>query len=215
MIYDLAWCAAVILNSEDALRKERINKRKRAAWCAPHNVAKRLAARDGRLVKRRALWREKYAKNSKETQRKIYQRNKANVIAKATEWRKENRERYNAHRRGRYHSDPQFKIAVRLRGRLNQLVGPRKHRASISLKIDRATLMAHLESLFKPGMNWANHGTVWHIDHVYPCSKFDLTKLAERNKCFSIKNLQPLWSRDNLSKGNKIPESFLVSPSFV
>lgn len=213
MIYDLSWCASFILNAKDSLRKERINKRKRAAWAAPHNVAKRLAKRDSRLVKRRALWHEKYAKSSKETQRKVYERNKAKVIAQATEWRKKNKERYNAHRRGRYHSEPQFKIAVRLRGRLNQLVGPRKHRSSITLKINRATLMAHLESLFMPGMTWANHGTVWHIDHVYPCSRFDLKNPAERNKCFSIENLQPLWSRDNLQKGNKIPKSFLVSPS--
>ena len=55
-------------------------------------------------------------------------------------------------------------------------------------------------------MSWDNHGfgdDKWHIDHIIPCSNFDLTKKEEQKKCFNYKNLQPLWQKDNLSKGNK------------
>ena len=62
----------------------------------------------------------------------------------------------------------------------------------------------HIENQFKEGMNWENHGNHgWHIDHIKPCSSFDLTKAEEQNECFNYKNLQPLWAYENLKKGNK------------
>jgi hypothetical protein len=61
----------------------------------------------------------------------------------------------------------------------------------------------HLESQFKEGMTWENHGiTGWHIDHIIPCDSFDLTKKEEQLKCFHYTNLQPLWYIDNLRKKN-------------
>lgn len=66
-------------------------------------------------------------------------------------------------------------------------------------------LREHLESLFKPGMTWANHGKRgWHIDHKLPCNSFDLRDVNEQKKCFHYTNLQPLWWNENLSKGDKL-----------
>ena len=72
----------------------------------------------------------------------------------------------------------------------------------------------YLESLFKEGMSWNNHGlNGWHIDHIVPCSAFDLTKIEEQKKCFHYTNLQPLWAKDNLSKGDKLTWSKSNEPS--
>jgi 5-methylcytosine-specific restriction endonuclease McrA len=56
--------------------------------------------------------------------------------------------------------------------------------------------------------NWSKDG--WHIDHIVPLSKFDLTNPKEMGMACHYTNLQPLWAKDNLSKGNRIVESVEV-----
>ena len=62
----------------------------------------------------------------------------------------------------------------------------------------------HIESLFLDGMSWDNYGRDgWHIDHIIPCSMFCLEHSEEQEICFHWTNMQPMWARDNLSKGNR------------
>ena len=54
-------------------------------------------------------------------------------------------------------------------------------------------------------MTWDNYGKGgWDIDHIYPCSKFDLTQEENIYKMCHYTNLQPMWHLDNIRKGNKI-----------
>ena len=65
-------------------------------------------------------------------------------------------------------------------------------------------LKEHLQKQFKSGMNWNNYGIYgWHIDHKRPVSSFDITSKCSEDfkKCWSLDNLQPLWAKENLSKG--------------
>jgi len=64
-------------------------------------------------------------------------------------------------------------------------------------------LRLHLERQFKDGISWDNYGE-WHIDHIRPCAKFDLSKPEEQRACFHYTNLQPLWEKENVSKGARI-----------
>jgi hypothetical protein len=73
-------------------------------------------------------------------------------------------------------------------------------------------LMAHLEKHFLPAMSWENMG-LWHIDHKIPVVVFNF-KTAEDldfRKCWALKNLQPLWKFDNLSKHAKLSKPFQPS----
>jgi hypothetical protein len=63
-------------------------------------------------------------------------------------------------------------------------------------------LRAHLESKFEPGMTWNNYGE-WHVDHIRPCASFDLSDPKQLAECFNWSNLQPLWAKENISKGAK------------
>ena len=67
---------------------------------------------------------------------------------------------------------------------------------------DLPFLKGYLEEKFTEGMTWENHGK-WHIAHIKPCCSFNLEDEDEQKKCFHYSNLQPLWARDNLSKGGK------------
>lgn len=104
-------------------------------------------------------------------------------------------------------TDPAFAITRLTRNRVNELLklsGVPKTERSLALvgcSIDE--LRQHLESKFMPDMTWKNRGIHgWHIDHIKPCSSFDLTDPAQLRQCFHYTNLQPLWSRDNLKKSS-------------
>ena len=60
----------------------------------------------------------------------------------------------------------------------------------------------YLESLFKPDMNWQNHGTLWEIDHIIPI-KFENPDLETVKKRLHYTNTQPLYASENRSKGNR------------
>jgi len=67
------------------------------------------------------------------------------------------------------------------------------------------TFKSHIESQFKEGMSWENHGS-WHIDHVKPIKyKEDGIEpdLEEIKKRFHYLNTQPLWATENISKGSR------------
>ena len=65
-------------------------------------------------------------------------------------------------------------------------------------------LTTHLESQFTDGMSWDNIGA-WHLDHIRPVSSFDFdsTDHPDFKKCWALNNLQPMWAKDNMSKGDK------------
>ncbi len=106
----------------------------------------------------------------------------------------------------RYKEDIIFKITLNFRRRLLRALNG-ELKSTTSLKLLGCTpedLKIHLESQFKQGMSWNNYGLHgWHIDHRISCAKFDLSKEEEQLKCFHYTNLQPLWAKENWSKGSK------------
>lgn len=68
----------------------------------------------------------------------------------------------------------------------------------------------HLETKFTDGMHWKNYGetingdkkNAWHIDHIFPCSGFNLENPIEQRACFHYTNMRPLWWNENIVKLN-------------
>ena len=124
-------------------------------------------------------------------------------------YQQNNKEKINAQYKKRYHSDTNYKLKTNLRTRLGQVL--RNHNIGktvsslelVGCEID--FLKKYLESKFKKGMTWDNWSMYgWHIDHVIPLSSFDLSKLEEQKKAMHYTNLQPLWAKENLKKGDKV-----------
>lgn len=114
--------------------------------------------------------------------------------------------RHNDYRNNRYKININFKLRKCLGERLRHAL--KKNIKSIStIKLLGCSLeffKTYLEKQFQPDMNWNNHNLHgWHIDHIIPCAKFDLTKETEQLKCFNYSNLQPLWAIDNWRKNQK------------
>jgi hypothetical protein len=100
---------------------------------------------------------------------------------------------------------PEYAIRNCIRAAMNRIVanGHKKNGPSLRyLGCSMAQAKAHIESQFAPGMTWENHGQ-WHIDHKKPLAAFNLTDPAEVAVASRWDNLQPLWAKENLSKGRR------------
>ncbi len=134
------------------------------------------------------------------------------------EWRKENRTSIQSsntkYEKNRKLVDVEFKLLKTLRSRLGNAINRQNsHKNNTTIKLlgcSVSFLKGYLEAKFKEGMTWENHGE-WHIDHIKPCSSFNLLDEEEQQKCFHYTNLQPLWAADNLSKGCKYIDEVLLS----
>lgn len=96
-----------------------------------------------------------------------------------------------------------FRLECAVRARMTHaLKGNVKSQSIRDLPYTTSELMNHLESLFSHGMSWGNYGD-WHVDHIKPCAKFNHSIKDQFQECWALSNLQPLWARDNLSKGDR------------
>jgi hypothetical protein len=118
-----------------------------------------------------------------------------------------------ARRKQRYDTEPQYHLACILRGRLRAAINRAKHakKSAHTFELLGCTieeLSTYIEGRWKPGMDWTNLGSgqgCWVVDHVFPCSSFDLTQASQQRICFHYANLQPLWWSENASKSDKVP----------
>jgi hypothetical protein len=136
-------------------------------------------------------------------QKQYQQDNKETIAEYKKQYQKDNREKINAKKRRRRATDPAYKVVCLLRGRLRHALNGKAKAASTMELVgcDRDHLLFHLESQFTEGMNWQNI----HIDHIQPCSGFDLEDEEQQRVCFHYTNLQPLFCRDNLIKSDNAP----------
>lgn len=154
-----------------------------------------------------------------------YMKNKEKRLAKGKEWRENNSERiielnkkwYEVNKQKklrqnreyeikRMAKDPSYRLLKNLRHRINDFIdGSVKSAKTLDLLgCPYDFFMKYMEEQFRDGMTWKNYGKLWHVDHIIPCSNFDLLLIDEQKKCFHYSNLQPLLAKENMAKSNKI-----------
>jgi len=119
-------------------------------------------------------------------------------------WRKRNPEKCKEGRR-RFRKTPAGKCRHNARRRIKDLLKAPESFSSL-LGCTGKELAAYLEAKFTKKMSWDNYGTYWHIDHVIPLAKFDLTCPKQRAIACHWTNLQPLEAKENIMKSDKIIE---------
>ena len=143
--------------------------------------------------------------------------NRKELAARSKKWREDNPEEYRR-TQNRCHKkkaaiDPLYRLQKNLRRRLSQAInGETKSETTMKLTgCGINELKLHLESLFEDWMTWDNYGSYvlngprkWCVDHIKPCASFDLSKPEEQQKCFHYSNLQPLCSKENGIKSDRL-----------
>lgn len=137
--------------------------------------------------------REKYQKSSREHSRKTRQRFRdKHGVAYSTM---------------RANCDPMFRLVKGMRSRINMALksaNASKSRRTMSLVgCTLGELFRYVESKFLDGMSWQNRSD-WHLDHIIPLSKFDLTDPDQQAAAFHYTNLQCLWAKENLTKSSRV-----------
>jgi len=216
------------LREEKERRREekRIEKERNKPQIEENAKKRRKTRHHARHVKRQARWdylstfigplnKEETLELEKETQRRNKKKTyMAEYLLKNKERIREVSQKYlQKYRKSRASTDHAFACLVKARSRVTDaLKGVTKTKNKKTgdrfldyFGCDRATLVTHIESLFKDGMEWSNRGIVWHLDHIVPMR----VGLGNEDLIFRLnhyRNLQPLSVAENLSKADRLPE---------
>jgi hypothetical protein len=199
-------------------REYRLNNKEKIA----QNKRDDMARNGERRRAKQKEWRENNKDKLLADRKRWFQENKQEIYEKRktcawtperqaeylAEYRVKNKDRLKQRLREYQESCPDYRIKHRHLGRVASLLRKSvqfRDRQVDEIGCTRLFFIAHIESLFKPGMTWDNYGKGgWEIDHKIPCSSFDLTDPEQQKACFHYTNMQPLWWHENIKKGKKI-----------
>jgi hypothetical protein len=165
----------------------------------------KFAERDKKYSETKKKWRDNNKEQLKEYYSSWREQNIELLSQKQREYNKLRQPIRNAQDIKRRKNDSQFRIACALRGRIGMLL--KKNKISKTTELLGCSLeyfKNYLESQFTPEMNWDNYASYWEVDHIIPCSSFNLTNIDQQKQCFHYTNTQPLSKKENRTKSNKI-----------
>jgi 5-methylcytosine-specific restriction endonuclease McrA len=174
------------------------------------DIAQGIESKEAALVRKDRARAKAYDDKNKEAKalrvRLAREANLEKIKAREKAYKAANRAKINEADRAR-RKDPVCRLAGNVRARLKAaLLGRSKSKKTMELLgCSTEALKRHLEGQFQEGMSWSNYGTDWHMDHIVPLSRFDLTDPNILGKLAHYSNLQPLWVAENIRKGNKLP----------
>ena len=163
--------------------------------------------------------------------REHYEANREAVRAQQRQYREANREEINAWNR-QYYQTPEARALANAaanarnateEGKLLNKIRKLHHKFYKGINLGRVTTQRgealvgcsrkdyrdHLASMFKDGMTHDNYGhgsDKWQIDHIIPIHAFKGEVEAHLQMIFWWRNTQPLWTPENIAKGDYYTE---------
>lgn len=207
---------SILLKSKEYYKnnKDRIGERNKKWY--ENNKDKVLANMKQDVHKeRKTSYNKKYYEANKErlkiTKKNYYDNNREKMLALSKDWYDSNKEKIALRNAKKLKEDVFFKLKCNIR----TLIRSTFNRSGSNFRKNTKTenilgctipeFIEHIQSLFTEGMTLENNGQCvdcWHIDHIIPISSAKTEE--EIIKLNHYTNLQPLWSRENMSKGNKV-----------
>lgn len=176
----------------------------------------RIKTKDKIKERQRKFWKKHYAKHGKERCEAAKAQRKDPILG--PQLREKRRVWERAYRKKKYHLDSNF--------RLKQIIGSGIQRSLKNGKNGNhwetlvgytiTDLRRHLEKQFEPGMTWKNHGRgkgTWQIHHKIPLAVHNFNRPEDIDfiRCWSLKNLKPMWTQENMEKNDKLDKPFQPS----
>ena len=109
----------------------------------------------------------------------------------------------NAQERKDRNSNPILKVKKNVRNRIYAVLTDEEKREK-SVKYLGSNTEDYLKWLTFSEPKYFFHGNVWHIDHVIPLARFDLSKTDQQMLAFNWRNTMPLIRQENMSKHAKV-----------
>ena len=156
-------------------------------------------------------------KSRTQTNREWRERNRERNRTQRRDWIARNREKVRSYKRQyedrRRKTDGHYNVISKIRSRIatairdattrGQRVTLRGAMRLVGCPVNQ--LIAHIEAQFSEGMSWQNFGQRgWHIDHIFPIGRADLTDSIELRAVFNWQNCRPLWGEENLAKNDRV-----------
>lgn len=135
---------------------------------------------------------------------------KVAIIEKNKRSKEGYKEKMNKYRKEKYHNDINEKYTRKYHMLLRSfLFKGSKSKSNNVFCCSREFFLHWIEDNMPLDIKWEDYGKIWHLDHIKPCSSFNLDNEAELLECFSWKNTIPLKASDNLIKHNKIDDDMI------
>ncbi len=143
--------------------------------------------------------------------RASYHKNPGRYLDQKKVYQAKNREKINEYARGWVKRSPSRKkrdvlsrtISKYINRTLNGTKNGKSWQRLVGYTLEE--LKKHLEGKFTKRMKWENRGSYWHIDHIIPLAKFNITgpDCVDFKTAWALENLRPLTAKKNIAKGAK------------
>lgn len=182
-------------------KKEAIETEKECLFPKERKIPSRSSvAREKKLASFQEILKKLNAREVESEARKLQKMNKERLEYQ------ELRFRSNARASQRLAEEPAYKIKIQTKGGLLDAIknNSKTGRAIQLLDCSIDSLKTYMSEQFTTGMNWSNHGRVWHVSYIYPLSQVDLTDGIYLAAASNYRNLRPVKCSDHSVKSAKV-----------